>query len=423
MPFSVALRLALRRLRRRLRTTLAATLALAVATGILAFVIAVTSGQDAYLRDRLEGISPDVVLLPERLEPLVPQRLVDVPNGVVELVVNTAPSDRREIKPRVEIATRARRSNRAIATVAPYVQLRAAYRNGARYAPVEIRGVDPSLERGIGPEAHRLRGRFDGLRGNQNATVIGAGLARRLHVERGDNLTMITTAGGIRTLRVAGIFSTDVVALDDGRAYINLELAQSLKGMARNTVSGFSLYVTRPELAARAARSVEGATGYRASTWEQLHASTLATHRRRIVALWVVAVLLVVVAALALSNALLAGTLMSERDVAIVETMGATHGGVARVVLIEGTVVGLLGAALGGVFGGIASVIASRGGFVVPAFVEQHVRFQGAAIAHHPAVYAAAALVAILLAMVAAIGPARSAARVVPLDALREEAA
>src|SRR5687768_13716454 len=134
MSFARALRIALRQLLLHRGSTLLALSGVIVCGAIFTIVLAVTYGQDTSLRSHLADVTPHITLSSERLDRHGPKRLLHVENGFVELVDHSAPTDRRELKPRVEVATRARRSTRLITDVSPTVSFKAVVRNGARFS-------------------------------------------------------------------------------------------------------------------------------------------------------------------------------------------------------------------------------------------------------------------------------------------------
>jgi lipoprotein-releasing system permease protein len=410
MPLGPALRNAVRGINRRRGATLLALASVVVSAALFALVMAATVGQQAYLRERIAAVTPHVMVTAERLEPLVPRRLVELEDGVVELVVNTPPTDRHEIKPRVEVATRARRSSDLVSGVAPFVLLKGVLRNGPRYHAVEIRGIDPTHERGVGVRrSDRQGGAFAMLKGKPDATIVGVGLAQRLGIAAGRDVTLITSSGVIRRLGVIGVVRSDVDAVDDERVYVNIELAQSLRGMARNAATGLALTLSDPQQAERAAISVERATGYRTATWEQTGRETLGGYGARQIAAWVVAGLAMLVAAFGLANALTSTVLASRERAPRAEPAAVAMR--PSDVVVEGAIVGLAGGAIGGAIGlGIAYWIA-RSGIEGLSLVDDFVRFDRYPMLLDASVVLTTVALSALVALAAAIAPARRAAR------------
>jgi lipoprotein-releasing system permease protein len=404
----MALRIAFRQLLARRAMLLQLVLAVALPCALLAVVVAVTVGENQYLRRRLRALSPAVTLQPERLEPLVPSRLVEIEGAVVELVVNTPPSVRREIKPRVEVATRARRSSQHIGTVAPFVSLEGVFRNGARYSTVSMRGVDPGREKRSGRIAPMMRaGSLDALEGDPDGTIIGLRLAQRLGVRRGGTVTAITAAGVVRRLHVVGVFRSDVTSADDHLVIVNLELAQTLRGMARNAASGLALQVRDAARDGRVAVAAERATGYRAITWEQEHAEVLRSYGVRMLGALLVAALVVVAAGFLLANIIGAAARRHERSFIALEQMGAESSLRARLIMLQGMLVGVIGGLVGAGLAATALVAIARARSLPLGLVEDFVRFDRVPVLQHPAIYLGTLVVAITLGVAASIVPAR----------------
>jgi lipoprotein-releasing system permease protein len=103
------------------------------------------------------------------------------------------------------------------------------------------------------------------------------------------------------------------------------------------------------------------------------------------------------------------------RDIAILKSLGFTEGDIQRLFLVQGIVAGLLGAVLGGLLGGlmIEGLAQVRFGVETPAGQD---RFM---LARDWRIYAAAAAFAVVAAGLAAVIPARRAARLDPVQVVR----
>jgi lipoprotein-releasing system permease protein len=130
--------------------------------------------------------------------------------------------------------------------------------------------------------------------------------------------------------------------------------------------------------------------------------------------------LIVAIAALNITTMLILVVVERRRDIAILNALGATQTGVMLVFVIEGAVVGLVGSILGVVFGLVACGTMNYFKLVsLPADVYSisnvplNVRLVEVTIA---------ALVAFALSVLATLYPARAAARMQPVDTLRDSA-
>lgn len=260
--------------------------------------------------------------------------------------------------------------------------------------------------------------------------VIGAELAARTGLRVGDvgqiisgdaTLTPLGLAPRYRRVRVAGIFRSGLYEYDATWVYISLSDAAQFSGETEPSASAISLEVTDiynvSEIAARVRASVGG--DFQTVDWQEANRplfAALALERR--MGLFVIAII-ILLAALNITTTLV--LVVSERraDIAILSAMGARARSIMLLFIIEGAMIGLIGACLGVVLGILASIIGDRYRLVsLPADVYSissvpfHTRLQDVALA---------ALVAFILSLLATIYPARAAARLRPAEALRDQ--
>lgn len=411
MPFAEAVGIGIRQLKARRGSMNVALACLALCGAVFTLVVAITYGQDLLLRSRLSDVTPHITMFPERTGAVPPKRLFRLERGIVELVIHGAPTDRREIKPRMEISTRARRSSSMIEYVAPVVAMTAVYRNGARFSVVEVRGVEAQAETAGGIERRMLNGSFGALSSDSNTTVIGTGLAGKLGARMGSTVTMIASNGVVRSLRVVGIFRTDVIAVDDSRAYINVDVAQSIKGMARNSVNLLALRVSSPERVERAARSVERATGFRAATWSDVNNDVLALHRNRMLAIWFVAGMLLLASGFGIANALLSSVIIANAAVVSRDGSPVRPEAARAVVILQGIILGICGGVIAVLLALVAALALRAADANLPSFAALFVRSRLMDLTLTPEVFAGGFIATALVAVAASIAPALRAGR------------
>ena len=128
--------------------------------------------------------------------------------------------------------------------------------------------------------------------------------------------------------------------------------------------------------------------------------------------------LIILIAALNITTTLILIVMERRGDIAILNTMGATSRSIMSVFMIEGAIIGLLGALTGVALGAIAILVANRfrlislpGDVYSISNVPLNLNIRDAALA---------ALVALALSIVATVYPARAAARIRPAEMLRD---
>ena len=298
------------------------------------------------------------------------------------------------------------------------------------------RGPAYAVLRGIENDAGNLtqgrkwlkEGSFDSLFATRNAkedvtpdVVIGAELAAKLEASVGDSLQIIpgNPIGPLKyQLRVAGIFQSGLFEYDSSWIYLDLKKAAIIA--SENDASVISVQVDDADNVKQIAANVLGAVGnaYTTIDWQQANQplfAALALERR--MGAFIVG-LIIAIAVLNITTMLILVVVERRRDIAILSTLGATRTGVMLVFMIEGAVVGAIGAVAGVLLGLAACYVGNRFKLVsLPADVYSISNVPFNATANEVVL---AALIAFGLSVLATIYPARNAARLRPVEVLRD---
>jgi len=253
--------------------------------------------------------------------------------------------------------------------------------------------------------------------------VIGADLAARLGASNGTMIEVLpansSSTNAARRMNVVGVFRSGLFEYDSTWIYVAFDAATSFTASAP-AASVMSVQVRDPNQVKEVAASVRNALGndYNTIDWQQANQplfTALALERR--MGVFVIG-LIIAIAALNIMTMLILVVVERRRDIAILSTLGATRRGVMLVFVIEGAVVGAIGALSGVLLGLALCFIGNRYKLVsLPADVYS--------ISHVPLNANAreallAALVAFGLSVLATIYPARNAARMRPVEVLRD---
>jgi lipoprotein-releasing system permease protein len=252
--------------------------------------------------------------------------------------------------------------------------------------------------------------------------VLGAELATKIGVSVGDTFYVVP-ANQARTktqaLRVAGIFRSGLFEYDSTWIFVSFETATALAGNG-HAASVMSVQVNDADNVKQIASRVLAALGdgYTVVDWQQANQplfAALALERR--MATFIIG-LIVVIAALNITTMLILVVVERRRDIAILSTLGATRMGVMLVFIIEGAVVGAIGALAGVLVGLAACAIGNNYKLVsLPADVYS---ISNVPLHANLAETLLAAAIAFGLSVLATIYPARNAARMRPVEVLRD---
>jgi lipoprotein-releasing system permease protein len=173
----------------------------------------------------------------------------------------------------------------------------------------------------------------------------------------------------MRRFTVLGAFEFGEYENDSSLALIHIEDAARLLRMPKGSVGGVRLKLTDMDQSWRIAREITGELSgqYFVRDWTQERGNLFQAVRTEKTVMWVILSLIIAVAAFNIISMLVMVVTDKQSDIAILKTMGAKAGTIMRIFIIQGSLIGLIGTALG-VVGGI--LLAMNISSVVP-FLEQ----------------------------------------------------
>jgi len=253
--------------------------------------------------------------------------------------------------------------------------------------------------------------------------VVGTDLAARIGVSIGDVFQVLPAneqAGSApRRLRVAGTFRSGLFEYDSTWIYVAFDTASAFSGN-NHAASVMSVQVSNADNVKQIASNVSKLLGnsYTIVDWQQANQplfSALALERR--MGLFIIG-LIIAIGTLNITTMLILVVVERRRDIAILGALGASRAGVMLVFIIEGAVVGAIGAIAGVVLGVALCLIGNHYKLVsLPADVYS---ISNVPLTPRPAEMFFAALVAFVLSVLATIYPARAASLQRPVEALRD---
>ncbi len=220
---------------------------------------------------------------------------------------------------------------------------------------VSIVGVEPEKEAQITPVAKNIsKGRYlnadDG-----DLIVIGQGLATAMNVEVGDRITMVGNSTHEqrrqRTMTIVGIYDVGVPSVEKNTIYLSLAEAQSLFGLdGKVTEVVISLKQIGQE--ADVVRAIQKSVpGYEVDTWENAFPDLKQTMEMKTGVMSIFGVFMLGIAAIGILNLLMMAVFERTREIGIIGALGLKPGQIAFLFLLEGILIGAMGAVVGAVLG------------------------------------------------------------------------
>jgi lipoprotein-releasing system permease protein len=417
----IVLRLAWRHLSDRPRQSALTVAGVATGVAVFIFTVAMMDGLVVFFTNRLIRVSPLLTVLPESLDFTRARETLARSTAGELLVVSRppVPDDRPTVRGATAFARRV--------TGVPGVEAAsvAAVTSGVLSfgtisEPVSIIGTDPQAEAGVTALPSCVRsGSWRRLEDHRDGAVVGVQLADRLGVAVGDRVVAVGETGGAFELEVAGILATGLGVWDESAVFVNLSVAQGLAGWGSDEGSEVRIRTTRMENLDQIRRQVEAVTGHRVETWEETSSASLKLFRTIGVTTYLLTGFVLVVAGFGIANKLTTIILDKERDIAILRSFGFSRGAVRAVFLVEGVILGGLGALAGCL--AAAAVIAYFTAFPI-SFAPREgsvIAYTELYLSNDPRYYAVVAGLSLLIAALASLAAVRRAVRVVPVEVLR----
>lgn len=305
------------------------------------------------------------------------------------------------------------RRNKEISGITPQVTGNVIYTSGSVELPGNIAGVDIEEENLMfDVQGNMVAGSLHDLNRVQNSILVGKGIADKLSLHVGDNITVRAGNGNLVIMRVVGIFATTVRAVDETKSYANIARVQSIIGKDRSYVTEIKINLKDYNRANIVAREIETITGYKAEDWIKANEQLKAGFKVRAVILNSVIGVILLVAGFGIYNILNMTIYEKIKEIAILKAQGFSGRAVTSIFLQQAVFIGILGGIVGLTLGFSLTYMVSRIYIGAGSLKYLPMSFY---IPH----YLEALMFGILTTIAAGYFPARKASKVDPVTIIR----
>lgn len=400
--------------RDRFVSFVAATSMAGIALGVAALIVvlSVMNGFQRDVRDRMLSVLPHIELYVPGVDP------------------DTV------LAKWTEIGDAARKSPSVLAA-APFVAAQGMLLRGQVLRGVQVRGIDPEAEKSVSDVAGQMvTGSLADLRPGSFGIVLGQDLADMLGVHRGDTVMMLAPQANVspvgfsprmRQFTLVGTFRSGHYEYDSSLAFTDVTDAAKL--FRDGSTAGVRLRVDDMYRAPEIARLITPLLPPRvlASDWSRNNRTWFAAVQTEKRMMFLILALIVAVAAFNLLSSLVMAVKDKQSDIAILRTYGSTPGEIARIFLVQGALIGVVGTLLGV---GLGAAIAYNIDVLVPAlermlgvqFLPREVYFISA-LPSDPRLpdIVTIGLTSLTLSLLATLYPSWRASRLQPAQVLRHD--
>ena len=336
--------IALKFLRESRSQTALILVGIAVGVSVIVFITALIAGLQDNIIDRTLGTQAHIkVQAPDEAN-----RIVPAAPGVVQLVLEDKRAQRlRSINNWQQVVTQLDGLD-DVTAVSPVLSGPAFARRGVALESVALVGIDVARYQQIIPIADDIvAGTF---RVGAGDAVIGKLLAEDLGLRVGDKLRLDAGRDAVTVVNVAGIFELGVRELDSRYVYLDLKQAQTLLGLPGG-VTVIDVTVRDIFAADGVAARIGRLTGLKSESWMQTNAQLMNALTSQSLSTNMISVFVALSVAFGIASVLSVSVVQRTREIGILRAMGTTQGQMLWVFLIQGALFGLAGSAIGSAAG------------------------------------------------------------------------
>ena len=400
VPFEVIA--AVRFLRDGRMQTMFIILGITIGVAVIVFMSALLSGLQANFLSRVLTSSAQIQLLP-------PDQVARPLRGAGEEATIQRPAQRILSIDQWQTVRQRMLAMPGIIMAAPTMAGSALAVRGDASRAVSLTGVEPdSYYRIIRLPDYIVAGRPTLA---SDEIIVGTELARDLGASLGDKLNIQASTGNTAVLRISALFDMGNKGANERNAYVSLRTAQSLQGRA-GAVTTIELKITDIYAAEMLARQIAAGNPVRAESWIATNAQFFTAVNAQKSSNTIIRLFVGLSVAFGIAAVLVVSVIQRSKDIGILRAMGATRGQILRIFLIQGALLGLVGAMVGGAVGvgGLAwyhrVMRQADGGELFPLVLDS-------------GLFIVTLVLAPLTGLLAATAPALRAARLDPVEAIR----
>jgi lipoprotein-releasing system permease protein len=385
-----------------------------VAVGVMALIVvlAVMSGFEKTLREKIIGTQAHMVVL-------------KATQGGME---------------HYEEALKKVEGVKGVVSAAPFIYNQVMLSSESNVSGVVLKGVDADRVGSVTELARNMKaGRLSDLKKEAAlpGIILGVELAKHLSSTLNDFVQVISPLGTItpmgmmpkmKRFRVVGIFHSGMYEYDATMAYVSLESAQKFFSMG-DQVTGIEIKTNDIYQVKEIGKEIRRKLGFPFWTkdWMEMNRNLLSALKLEKIIMFIILVLIVLVAALNIISTLIMVVMEKSKDIAILKSMGTPSKGILRIFVIEGGIIGVIGTALGTIAGltmafnldKIVAFLETRFGFKILSPDVYYIEKFPSQV--NPIDVALIVTTAILISLLATLYPSWKASKLDPAEALRYE--
>jgi lipoprotein-releasing system permease protein len=410
MKRSVNTEIAITHIVTRKKQTLVAALGVTIGVGIYLFMNSLSSGFTGFSRDEIFKNSAHIKIYKDD-ELSKPLAFSDSNNIPVIINPQITTLSKKIINPE-ELLARVK-SQPYVTNAISQVSFDAFYNRGKAQVKGTGNGVNMvEYDAMFHTSKYMVAGSISSLQGNLNGIIIGSGIAEKLSLGLSDNITVSSSFGVVKVMKIVGIFTTGSSMTDNAKSYVNISTAQQFVKEGPSYVSGIFINTPDANKSENYSAQLQQLTPYKVEDWKTTNADVLSGDKTRNAMMGAISMSILLVAAFGIYNILSSTIAQKINDIAILKATGFSGRDVVKIFVLEAIIMGLIGTVFGLAMGSILIGIMSN-------------IYMGGPVGYfpihfEPKLFSTSFFLGIFITICAGYFPARKAAKVDPVEIFRK---
>jgi lipoprotein-releasing system permease protein len=399
----------------KLKQTIVATAGVTFGITVFIFMVSFIQGTNDYTQDIVFEQSPHLRLFNE--VQLDKKNLLDraYPDAV-NIVHHQKPKDiLLNLKDAKQVLNALKNDSRVLAASGS-LSTQVFFRLGSSTVNGKVNGINFDNENILFNLRNKIvDGGFEELSTKPNSMLMGVGLAQKLNVKTGDQLQITTERGDSFIITVIGLFKTGLTDIDKLQSYASLKTVQRFLKVPSSYLTEIKVKLHDRDLAPTISNEFQKKYAYYGSDWKKDNSSLLEGEILRKMIVYGVAGTILLVAGFGTFNILTMMIYEKMKDIAILKATGFSDTDVHWVYLTQAFVIGIVGAAMGLIFGFLLSYAVSK----IPFHSDVMITLDHLPVSFKTIYYITGFSFGILTTSLSGYLPSRKAARMDPIAILR----
>lgn len=257
-----------------------------------------------------------------------------------------------------------------------------------------------------------VAGNIQDLQSNINSVILGSGIAEKLSLNLGDNITMSSSYGITKTLKIVGIVTFGNKNIDNKRSYVNLSTAQQFLKEGSSYVNTIYANTKDPDKTDIYAAKLQQITDYSVEDWKETNVDIVSRDNTRATMMNSISLSVLVLAGFIIFNILSSTISQKINDIAILKATGFSNKNVIIIFITEALIMGVIGIIIGLLIGTLLIFILSN-------------VYMGSPVGYFPItyeldLYILSFVLGLIMTFLAGYFPARKASKVDPVEIFRK---